>query len=270
MKVFIENKAGSNLKSIYNEKTLEFKKTVTVSKKYPFPYGFILNSTSGDGDNLDCFIITNQVLKSGQTIECEPIGIMQQFENGEEDYNILAKLPNEDVVISEEIKKKFTEFILHVFDNKPEIMVTVGEFLSKEEAIKYIDTHFDTDKNINTSKSLNIAKQFLGKEVEIIIDRPLGSRHPEHGFIYKLNYGYLPDTPAPDSKNLDAYYIGTDQPQERVQGIAVAIIHRLEDDDDKLVIIPSGTNITDEEIEQAVEFQEKWFKHEIIRNGILK
>ena len=60
MKVFIENESGTDQKNVYNEKTLEYKKTVTVSRKYPFPYGFILDTTSGDGDNLDCFIITEK------------------------------------------------------------------------------------------------------------------------------------------------------------------------------------------------------------------
>ncbi|HLC49369.1 MAG TPA: inorganic diphosphatase [Candidatus Andersenbacteria bacterium] len=122
----------------------------------------------------------------------------------------------------------------------------------------------------SSSKSLEIAKAFLGKEVEIIIDRPIGSRHPKYDFVYEVNYGYIPDTPAPDGKNLDAYYIGTAQPQESVQGMVVAIIHRLEDDDDKLVVLPKGKSITDEEIEKAVEFQEKWFKHEIVCDGMLK
>ncbi len=80
MKVFIENEAGSDQKNLYNEKTLEYRKTVTVSRKYPYPYGFILDTSSGDGDNLDCFIITDKALKSGQIIECEPIGLMEQLE----------------------------------------------------------------------------------------------------------------------------------------------------------------------------------------------
>ena len=66
MKVFIENEAGSDKKNLYNEKTLEYKKTVTVSKKYPYAYGFILNTTSEDGDNVDAFIITDKKLKAGQ------------------------------------------------------------------------------------------------------------------------------------------------------------------------------------------------------------
>ena len=41
------------------------------------------------------------------------------------------------------------------------------------------------------SKSLQLAKQFLGKEVEIVFDRPLGSKHPAYGFTYEVNYGYI-------------------------------------------------------------------------------
>lgn len=145
MKVFIENEAGSDQKNIYDEKTLEYKKTYTVSRKYPFAYGFILDTTSGDGDNLDCFIITGKELKTGQTIECEPIGIMEQFEDEDkkEDHNVLAKLNGEAVEITSEVQEKLTEFVLHVFDRKPEKIVKVGQFLGKEEAEKYINKCVD-------------------------------------------------------------------------------------------------------------------------------
>ena len=139
MKVFIENEAGSDQKNIYDEKTLEYKKTYTVSRKYPFAYGFILNTTSGDGDNFDCFIITDKPLKTGQTVECKPVGIMEQFEDkdSKEDHNILANLSGEDIPVIGEIKEKLTEFVLHVFDHKPEKIVKIGNFLNKVEAEKY-------------------------------------------------------------------------------------------------------------------------------------
>ena len=144
MKVFIENEAGSDQKNLYNEKTLEYKKTVTVSRKYPFPYGFILGTTSGDGDNLDCFIITEQKLKTGQTVECEPIGLMEQVEDGKEDHNILARLPEEKMTIGEEIKSKLTEFVSHVFDHKADKVVQVGRYLDKEDAEKYVEQCLDS------------------------------------------------------------------------------------------------------------------------------
>lgn len=138
MKVFIENQAGTDQKNIYNEKTLEYKETFTVSRKYPFPYGFILDTTSGDGDNLDCFIITDKELKTGQIVECEPIGIMEQIEDGKEDHNILARLNGEEVTIEKSTIEKLTEFVSHVFDHRVGKIVKVGNFLDKEEAKKYI------------------------------------------------------------------------------------------------------------------------------------
>ncbi len=115
------------------------------------------------------------------------------------------------------------------------------------------------------SKSLELAKQFLGKEVEIVFDRPLGSSHPKHGFIYEVNYGYLDGIKAPDGEDLDAYFLGTDQSLEKARGVVKAIIHRVEDDDDKLVVMPKEVSMSDEEIKRAVNFQEQWFKHQILR-----
>ena len=118
---------------------------------------------------------------------------------------------------------------------------------------------------IKDSASLELAKQFLGKEVEIVFDRPLGSRHPKHGFIYEVNYGYVEGVKAPDGEELDAYYLGTDRPLQKISGVVKAIIHRLDNDDDKLVVMPKGLSMTDSEIEQGVNFQEHWFKHQILR-----
>ena len=110
------------------------------------------------------------------------------------------------------------------------------------------------------------AKDFLGKKVEVVIDRPLGSKHPKHGFTYEVNYGYIPDTKSPDSEELDAYYLGIDKPIEKSNGVCIAVIHRKDDDDDKLVVVPEGVDIDNEKIEKLVEFQEKWFKHKIYRD----
>lgn len=115
------------------------------------------------------------------------------------------------------------------------------------------------------SKSLTLAKQYFGKKVKIVIDRPLGSKHPKWGFEYLVNYGYLEGVVAPDGDELDAYLLKVEKPVESYEGVVVAIVHRLQDDDDKIVVIPEGETITDEEIKKRVEFQEKWFKYEIVR-----
>lgn len=35
--------------------------------------------------------------------------------------------------------------------------------------------------------------EYLGKIVNVKMDRKLGSVHPKHGFVYPVNYGYIPD-----------------------------------------------------------------------------
>ena len=51
------------------------------------------------------------------------------------------------------------------------------------------------------------AKDYLGKEVSIEIDRPMGTRHPKHGFMYMINYGFIPNTISGDGEELDAYLV---------------------------------------------------------------
>lgn len=109
------------------------------------------------------------------------------------------------------------------------------------------------------------ATQYLDKEVQVIVDRPKDSKHPKHGFIYELNYGFVPDTKAPDGEEVDAYVIGINEPITEFKGICVAVIHRLNDDDDKLVVVPPCITFTDEEIRTKTHFQEQYFKSEIIR-----
>lgn len=117
------------------------------------------------------------------------------------------------------------------------------------------------------SVSLTLAKSYLGHEVTVTMDRPLGTTHPKHGFVYEANYGYIEGTVAPDGECLDAYYLGVSEARSVARGVCIAVIHRLEDDDDKLVVVPSGTDMTDEQIRAATDFQERWFASVIVRSA---
>lgn len=108
-------------------------------------------------------------------------------------------------------------------------------------------------------------KEYLNKMVKVKIDRPLGSKHPKHGFEYELNYGYVPNTISGDGEELDCYVLGVEKPVDEYEGRCIAIIHRLNDDDDKLIIVPEGMKYTDEEITKLTYFQEQYFKSIIIR-----
>ena len=109
-------------------------------------------------------------------------------------------------------------------------------------------------------------RDYLGKVVKIKIDRPFGSKHPKHGFIYPVNYGYVPNTVSGDGEELDAYLLGVFEPVEEYEGECIAILHRTNDNDDKLVIAPPGKSYSNDAIDALTEFKEQYFEHEIIRN----
>lgn len=111
-----------------------------------------------------------------------------------------------------------------------------------------------------------IINDYIGKTLRVIIDRPMGSRHPRHGFIYPVNYGYLPGEMSDDGEELDAYVLGVFGPLKEFEGECIAILHRLDDADDKLVLVPPGMQFSDEQIYVLTEFQERFFNTVIMRS----
>lgn len=64
---------------------------------------------------------------------------------------------------------------------------------------------------------------------------------------------------TPDGEELDAYFLRVDKPLKKAKGRCIAIVHRLNDDDDKLVVVaPGKENMTNAEIKN-LSFQKKWF-----------
>ena len=113
-------------------------------------------------------------------------------------------------------------------------------------------------------KKTNV-KDYIGKDIRIKIDRKLGTRHPKHGFMYMLNYGYVPNTISGDREELDVYLLGEFEPVDSSSGKVIAIIHRTNDDDDKLIVSKSGEEYSNDAIRALTEFQERFFESIIIR-----
>jgi len=148
------------------------------------------------------------------------------------------------------------------------MLMTIDEFIKRPDGIKRQQERikrYIIEKSCAESESFKLAHKLLGKEVEIVIDRKLGTKHPKHNFTYKVNYGYVEDIMAPDGEELDAYLLGVDKPVEKARGVVRAIVHRLYDDDDKLIVVPNGISVSDQDIEQSVSFQEQWFSHCVIQ-----
>ena len=90
--------------------------------------------------------------------------------------------------------------------------------------------------------------------------------HPKHkDIVYDVNYGYIKEIKALDNEYQDAYLLGVNEPVQSYEGIVYAIIERENDIEDKLIIVANNNEFTIEEIEELVNFQEKFFKHKIIK-----
>ncbi len=107
-------------------------------------------------------------------------------------------------------------------------------------------------------------RYFLGCTVEVFMDRPIGTVHPKHDdIIYPINYGYIPGVPGGDGEELDVYLLGVDVPVEKYTARIIAIVHRHNDEEDKLVAAPEGISYTAEEIADAIRFQEQFYDSEV-------
>ena len=108
-------------------------------------------------------------------------------------------------------------------------------------------------------------RPYLGQTVTIAIDRPIGYVHHkgEKTLVYPINYGYIPGVLGGDGEELDVYLLGVTEPVESYTCRIIAIAHRENDVEDKLVGAPEGMSFTKEEIEEAIHFQEKYYKTHI-------
>lgn len=147
--------------------------------------------------------------------------------------------------------------------------------LAKEyEALKLKLVAKDNDRNIYTEGKARLVAyilrkalvdSFLGKMVNIVVDRPLGYVHKsgKYSITYPVNYGYIPGVISGDKEELDVYLLGISEPVFEYAAKIIAIIHRKNDEEDKLVAAPAEKTFSKDEIENAVAFQEQFFETEI-------
>ena len=138
IRVLIQVAAGSCDKNFYDESTLEYLETRRVSRPYPYPYGFIIGTSAADGDCVDCYLITSDELTAGSIVECEPVGLLLQDEDGEIDHKVLGTIPGQNVVVGQELLQELQEFIYTLFAEYPDMQVRVGPILSKKAALHHL------------------------------------------------------------------------------------------------------------------------------------
>lgn len=139
MRVLIENEAGSRIKNTYDERTLTLVRSAEVSAAYPFPYGFAVGTKSGDGDAVDCFVVTDRPLASGTIVDCEPIALLEQVEDGDVDHKVLAALPGTSPELGEATLAKLKAFAGSVFAHVPGKRMQIGRLLDRQAAADFLE-----------------------------------------------------------------------------------------------------------------------------------
>ena len=144
--------------------------------------------------------------------------------------------------------------------------VNIDEFIKMKENNEIVSgVVLDKEEyEIAISLKQNENYEYIGKTLTAKIDRPLGSKHPKHGFVYPINYGYIPNTISGDNEEIDCYILGVFEPIEEFTGKCIAVIHRTNDNDDKLILVKDEKEYTKEQIKALTEFQEQYFQSEMI------
>ncbi len=114
---------------------------------------------------------------------------------------------------------------------------------------------------INTERKA-LVQGYLGKTVTIQIDRPIGYVHKKEDrtLVYPINYGYIPDVLGGDGEELDVYLLGVSEPLTDCTCRIIGIVYRENDVEDKLIAAPEGMIFYQNEIAEAIHFQEQYYK----------
>ncbi|MFR2534411.1 MAG: GNAT family N-acetyltransferase [Clostridia bacterium] len=172
---------------------------------------------------------------------------------------ILEKAENWEVKVLDK-NKEASDFWKGIIREKYE-KVEINNREDKQE--KWTIYYFSNQNRIEGK--LN-SRYYIGKTVNVVIDRPLGSSHPKYPKqIYSVNYGYIPNTISGDKEELDAYVLGEYNPLSIYTGECIAVIHRLQENDDKLIIVSKGKNFTNEQIRTLTDFQERYYESILLR-----
>ncbi len=108
-------------------------------------------------------------------------------------------------------------------------------------------------------------KSLIGRQVEVVMDRPIGTEHPKHpGVFYPINYGYIEGLLGGDGEEQDVYVLDCDIPLKRCSATIIAVVHRFDDNECKWVASYTGTTHVESDIKEQIAFQERFHDSVII------
>ena len=119
----------------------------------------------------------------------------------------------------------------------------------------------NTEVFLTPEERENLIREYLGKQVSVTVDRPIGFQHETKGIHlhYTVNYGFLPGVIGGDGEEQDVYVLGVAELLAAFTGRIIGVVRRKDDNEDKFVAAPVGVTLTDAEIQEQIWFVEKYF-----------
>lgn len=143
--VIIEVPAGSSQKYAYSEQYSASVLTRSLANNltFPFNYGYIPQTKSGDAAHLDAFVISSGPIPAHVVVPSRPIGLIEVTDKGERDNKIVAvtigdknfEKVNSWEDLPEELRKKLTDFYEH-YPKQLEHDFEVLGFFGKQRAVE--------------------------------------------------------------------------------------------------------------------------------------
>lgn len=155
--VIIETPKGSQNKYVYDEamKIFKLKKTLPLGMTFPFDFGFVPNTKSGDGDPLDVLVIMEEPAFAGCMVKCRVIALLkakQQERNGDE-------LRNDRIVAVAEASHVYSD-IKKLEDLNEHLSTSIEHFFvdyNKHEGKSFFPLGWEnTDSAMNRIKEMEI------------------------------------------------------------------------------------------------------------------
>jgi inorganic pyrophosphatase len=140
MNVFIETLKNSDTRTRYHESAFQRKKSFKINSQYPYDYGFIIESNRKH-DCIDCYVLTNETLIEGKSIDCEPVFMIEVYEGSEEDHKVIMKTVEYEIDNEELVENTIKSFITKIWSQNPEVTITFGRKIGKEETINFIKSN---------------------------------------------------------------------------------------------------------------------------------
>ncbi len=141
MNVLIETLKDSDTRTRYQESTFQRKETFKINSQYPYDYGFIIGSNKKQEECIDCYVLTNETLIEGKSIDCEPVFMIEVYEGSEEDHKVIMKTADYEIDNEELVENTIKLFITKLFSGHPEVSICFGRKIDKEETINYINSN---------------------------------------------------------------------------------------------------------------------------------